>query len=54
MEKSTQSKSKYSIILGVAFVWFTTHLAAASHQAPRYTATMYAMESGVSSRQPSP
>lgn len=25
MEKSTQSKSKYSIILGVAFVWFTTH-----------------------------
>lgn len=25
MEISTQSKSKYSIILGVAFVWFTTH-----------------------------
>ena len=25
MEKSTQSKCKYSIILGVAFVWFTTH-----------------------------
>ena len=25
MEKSTQSKSKYSIILGVAFVWFATH-----------------------------
>ncbi len=25
MEKSTQSESKYSIILGVAFVWFTTH-----------------------------
>lgn len=25
MEKSTQSKIKYSIILGVAFVWFTTH-----------------------------
>lgn len=25
MDKSTQSKSKYSIILGVAFVWFTTH-----------------------------
>ena len=25
MEKSTQSKSKYSIILGVAFVWFPTH-----------------------------
>ena len=25
MENSTQSKSKYSIILGVAFVWFTTH-----------------------------
>ena len=25
MEKSTQSKSKYSIILGIAFVWFTTH-----------------------------
>lgn len=25
MEKSTQSKSKYSIILGVAFVWFTPH-----------------------------
>ena len=25
MEKSTQSKSKYSIILEVAFVWFATH-----------------------------
>lgn len=46
-KKSSAGTGTYSIIFGVAFVWFTTHFAADLLPAPRFTVTMYDSASGV-------